>query len=138
MILLNQIYILIILFFVSLFGIIFLVGRKLFLLEKGVLSDIEERPFGIPHADKIKIYTINNIKKIAHITLIITIRLYVKSVNILRNKWSDIKSAIENKYDYINHNRDQREISKFLRIIGEYKTKIREIKHRIHEEEQEL
>ena len=34
-----------------------------------------------------------------------------------------------------NINGEKKEISKFLKIIGDYKNKIREIKHRIKKEE---
>ena|SRR3989344_4975155 len=128
-------YILLILFFTSLILIIFMIGRKLILLQNGLVVNKEEVLFKIPHLEKIKNLTIENAKKYGHLGLVTTLRLYVRSINFLKNKYQETKIKIEN-WNKENHiNGEKKEISKFLKIIGDYKHKIREIKNKIHEEE---
>ena len=132
------IYILLILFFTSLLSIIIMIGRKLVLQKSGQMTDnntAEEIPFGIHHLQKIKHLTIANIKKYEHIVLVETLRLYVKTMNLLKNKYQAIKIKIRNIKTRNHANGEKKEISKFLKIIGDYKNRIREIKHKIKKEE---
>ena len=100
-----------ILFFGSLMGIIFMIGRKLVLLKNGRVSPSAEITFEIPYLKEAKHLTLKNIKKHGYSGLVGS-----KS----RSKTSSA---------------DKQEISKFLKIISDYKHKIREIKHKIKEEE---
>jgi len=112
-----------------------MIGRKLILLQNGLVVNKEEVLFKIPHLEKIKNLTIENAKKYGHLGLVTTLRLYVRSINFLKNKYQETKIKIEN-WNKENHiNGEKKEISKFLKIIGDYKHKIREIKNKIHEEE---
>lgn len=132
------IYILLILFFTSLISIIVMIGRKLVLLQNGQITDnstAEEISFGIHHFQKIKHLTIVNIKKYEHIVLVETLRLYVKTTNLLKNKYQAIKIKLKNIRKRNQANGEKKEISKFLKIIGDYKNRIREIKHKIKKEE---
>ena len=129
-------YIILILFFASLLGIIFMVGRKLFLLQKGVIVIEEKVSFEAPHLDKIKHATVENIKKYSHASLVLSIRLYVRSINLLKNKYEEIRIKIKNKKGGSDGElQEKREASKFLKMMSEYKHKIKEIKKKIHEEE---
>jgi len=132
--------ILLILFFISLFGIIIMIGRKLVLLNNGHILNKEEIFFGIPHLEKIKQNTIQNIKKYGHIGLVETLRFHIRSSNFLKSKYEEIKNKIKDmqvkNQGLLNSGSGEKvEASKFLKMISEYKNKIREIKHKIHEEE---
>lgn len=128
-------YVPLILFFTSLASIIFMISRKLFLLKNGRISGTVEAPFEVPHLEKVKHLTIANIKKYEHIILVNVVRVYVRSANFIKNRYQEIKTRIENKRKVDQTNHDKKEISKFLKIIGDYKQKIREITHKIKKEE---
>lgn len=97
---------------------------------------IEEVLFGIPHLEKIKDLTIQNIKKYGHLSVVATLRFYIRGTKVLKNRYEEIKIKIKDIHDKKNNiNGERKEISKFLKIISDYKHKIREIKHKIHEEE---
>ena len=122
-----------ILFFGSLMGIIFMIGRKLVLLKNGRVSPSAEITFEIPYLKEAKHLTLKNIKKHGYSGLVGTIRLYVKSSNFVKNKYREVKVKIIDlsKSRSKTSSADKQEISKFLKIISDYKHKIREIKHKI-------
>ena len=128
-------YFLLILFFASLFSIIIMIGRKLTILEHEQILNQEEILFELPYFKKIKRFTVENIKKNGNILLVATVRFYVRGANLFKNKYEEIKIKIKNRSLKNNINGGQKEISKFLKIIGDYKNKIREIKHKIKKEE---
>jgi len=130
-----MIYFLLILFFTSLFSIIIMIGRKLFLLQSGQISSNTEVLLEVSHLEKVKLFTVKNIKKYERILLVEILRLYIRFSNFLKNKYREIKIKIRNRNKKNNLNSEKREISKFLKIIGDYKNKIREIKHKIKKEE---
>lgn len=135
MILINQMYILLILFFTSLFAIIFMVGRKLAIIEHEQILNHKEVLFELPYLKEVKQVTIDNIKKHGHASLVTTVRFYLRSTNFLKNKYAEIKIKIKDRHQRNRINGEKKEISKFLKIIGDYKHKIREIKHKIKKEE---
>lgn len=126
---------LLILFFTSLISILIMIGRKLFLLQNGQISGIEGAPFEVPHLEKVKHFTIKNIKKYEHILLVEMLRFYIKFSNLLKKKYQDMKIKVKNIIIKNERSTEKKEISKFLKVIGDYKNKIREIKHRIKKEE---
>ena len=128
-------YYLLVLFFASLFSIIIMIGRKLTILEHEQILNQEEILFELPYFKKIKHFTVENIKKNGNILLVATVRFYVRGANLFKNKYEEIKIKIKNKSMKNNINGEKKEISKFLKIIGDYKNKIREIKHKIKKEE---
>ena len=130
--------ILLILFFTSFFGIIIMIGRKLVLLQNGQTLEREEVSFKIPHLEKIKHLTVKNMRKYGHMSLVTTLRFYVRSMNLLKNKYEETKIKIKNfntRKDSNGNGAEKVEVSKFLKMISEYKHKIRAIKQKIHEEE---
>lgn len=141
MFLLNQIYLLLALFFSSFIGIVFMIWRKMYLLQNGQSVVEENISFDVPFINEIKPIIVRGIKKYGHMTLVGVIRIYVKSSNFLRKKYEEIKIKIKNIHYRKNINGDlteKTEVSKFLKIVSEYKCKIREIKQKIHEEENGL
>lgn len=135
-------YILLILFFIALLGIGILIGRKLLLLRNGEVMIIESEyahPF-VPDLEKIKEATAKHTKKFGYVALVATIRVYLRSANLIKSTSKNIKDKIKNLINkIINKNTgkmpEKREVSKFLKMVSDYKYKIRNIKHRIHEEE---
>ena len=135
MTILSPIHILFILFSASLLSIIIMIGRKLVLLEPKQISSEKEIVLRVPYLKEVKHLTVKNIKKHGYAGLVGMMRLYLKSANFLKSKYEEIKTKIKNKSKKNENSADKKEISKFLRIMGEYKQKIREIKHKIKKEE---
>lgn len=128
---------LLILFFISLAGIIFMIGRKLILLQTEPVPTGSNFLFEIPDSKDVKHIAAKNIKKYGFILLVITIRSYVKTLNYTKKKSNELydkahKIITRNKIETNNGNR---EVSKFLKKVSEYKQKINKIKHQIVEEE---
>ena len=122
-------------FFVSLIGIIVMTGRKFVLLKNGKMIMEEKVAFEGLNIDKTKNLIIENIKRYEHMALVEILRIYVKVSNSLKSKYYKIKERIINIHK-INHiNSEKKEMSKFLKIIRDYKDRIREIKHKIKKEE---
>lgn len=128
-------YIILILFFASLVSIIIMIGRKLVLIKQDTVLNHEEISFELPYLKEVKHITIAGIKKHGYVLLVATVRSYVLGMNILKNKYEEIKTKIKDRNNKNHINGEKKEISKFLKIIGEYKHKIREIKHKIKKEE---
>ena len=128
-------YILLILFFASLASIIVMIGRKLVLLQNGQVSSNKETVFEVSHLEKVKHFTITNIKKYEHLILVEVLRFYVRGTNLFKNKYEEIKIKIRNIKMKRHISGEKKEISKLLKIIGEYKSRIKEIKHKIRKEE---
>ncbi|OGI85462.1 hypothetical protein A3A92_00295 [Candidatus Nomurabacteria bacterium RIFCSPLOWO2_01_FULL_37_49] len=115
-----------------------MIGRKLVLLQNGQTLERKEISFKIPHLEKIKHLTVKNMKKYGHMSLVTTLRFYVRSMNLLKNKYEETKIKIKNfntRKDSNGNGAEKVEVSKFLKMISEYKHKIRAIKQKIHEEE---
>lgn len=128
-------YLLLTLFFVSLFSIIFMIGRKLVFLKHIQILNHEEVLFEVPYFKEIKHATVTNAKKHGYSLLVVMVRWYVKGANYIKNKYKNIIKKIEDGSREKNINGQKKEISKFLKIIGDYKHKIREIRHKIKKEE---
>ena len=135
-------YFLLILFFGSLLGIIFMIGRKLLLLQSGQVSqrDNVETFLKAQYFEELKHSTIKTIKKHRYTGLVTIVRLYVRSSSFIKNKYELVKTKIKNIYhkkvgSEVNEIKERQEVPKFLKIISEYKNKIREISHKIKEEE---
>lgn len=115
-----------------------MVGRKLVMLQNGQVPHKREVLFGAQYLEELKQATIKNVKKHGYRGLVATIRFYVQSSNILKNKFEEIKIKAKNLREKSSGSPAQKqEINNFLKMISEYKHKIREIKHRIKEEEGE-
>jgi len=132
-------YFLLTLFFISLLGIIIMIGRKLVLLKNGQILRKEETILKVSYLEEWKHLTIKNIKKHGYAGLVATVRFYVRSSNLLKNKYQEAKIKIKNiRAKNLNSDSGEKKENKFLKMISEYKHKIREIKHRIKEEEKNL
>ncbi len=130
-----MVYFLLILFFASLLSIIIMIGKKLAVLENEQVLNQEEVLFELPYLKEIKHITVKNIRKHGYAGLVTTLRFYIRFTNFLKEKYKEIKIEIENKSNENHTNSEKKEISKFLKIIGDYKNKIRDIKRKIKREE---
>lgn len=128
-------YFLLILFFASLFGITFMIGRKLLVLQDVRGETYEEIFLEIPYIEEWKHLTIRGVKRHSYNGLVAIIRFYVRSSNFIKNKYEKILMEIENKRKEHIIKRGKKEVSRFLKTVSEYKHKIREIKERVKKEE---
>jgi len=129
-----------ILFFLSLLSIITMISRKIVLVRNGQVVKIQHlHPF-VPDLIKIKHFTFKNTKKIGYTAVFLTLRFFIKSSNFIKNESKILIKKIEsklkkNKGEFLDETIKQKEVSKYLKVIGEYRQKIREMKHKIKEEE---
>jgi hypothetical protein len=128
-------YILFILFLVSLIGIVIMLGRKLLLIQNGELEVMERHVPEVHHyfRDWAR-FLIDGLRNIGFALLVGTIRIYVRLTLLVRNQFKSLVEKIntiqaEDPYE-------KREVSKFLRLMGEYKKKLREIKKKVKREEE--
>lgn len=128
-------YLLLIWFFLSLFSIVFMLGRKLAVLEHSHILEHEEFLLELPYLKEVRSITTQNIKKHGYVVLVKTMRYYVLGTHLMKKKYEEAKANIKNRIYKNQTAKDNKEISKFLKIIGDYKHKIKEIKHRIKKEE---
>ena len=126
---------LLILFFASLTAIIIMIRRKLVLLKNGQETIGEEILLEIPYLKKLGFTTVKNIKKILHLSLVAILRFYIRSINFFKIKYEEFKIMVKNWNRKGDIGDEKKEISKFLKIISDYKHKIREIKNKIKREE---
>jgi len=112
-----------------------MIGKRWAVLEHEHILNQEEVLFELPYLTEIKHATIKNVRKHSYTFLVTVIRFYVLSTNSVKNKYIELKNKIKKMSMESHQNGEKKEISKFLKIIGDYKHKIREIKHKIKEEE---
>ena len=123
-----------IMFFISLAGISVMIGRKLILLKKGQIENTEKILFKIPNLEEAKYFTVKNAKKYGYLTLVLILRFSIQFSNFLKRKHKEIKIKTEgiiNKY----FPQKEKEVSKFLKMVLDYKNKIAKIRDKIIEEE---
>jgi hypothetical protein len=132
-------YTIFILFFISLAGIAIMIGRKVALVRNENEQTEEPEHFHpfVPDFQKIKHLAYKNAQKYGYLALVSTIRFSVRSSNLMKKKGNQIYDMAQR---IVMRNRPEevespKEVSKFLKKISEYKSKIRRIKHKIIEEE---
>lgn len=132
-------YFLLILFFGSLIGITFMVGRKFLLIQSGQIVNInKDEVFSeTKYLEDLKQATIKNTKRHGYTLLVITIRTYFRTANLLKNKYEKIKNKVKDAYQKRKKHIHTEKIGEnsFLKMVSEYKHKIRKIKQQVEEEE---
>ena len=131
-------YLPLILFFLSLAGIITMIWRELILVRNGQVAVAQHSHPFVPELQKIKHLTFKNIKRFGYLAFFVTFRFFIKSSNFIKTKGKILlkelkKKLSKNKIE--NEIIQKKEVSKYLRVISEYRQKIRKIKHKIKEEE---
>ena len=128
---------LLIIFFISLLGTVFMIGRKMVLLKRGH-AEVGEPLFELPPVHKVRNILLEKTRALGYALLVIIIRIYVRALNLILYIYGHAKKAVQKfleKNGGTNGALGEKEVSKFLKKISEYKQKIRNIKHRIKEEE---
>ena len=132
-------YLPLILFLLSLSGMIIMVWRELVLVRNGQVAKTEHSHPFVPDLQKIKHLTFKNGKKFGYVTIFETLRFFIKSSNFIKTTGAmllkELQSKLKNKNGSADGTAEKKESSKYLRVISEYRQKIREMKHRIKEEE---
>ncbi len=119
-------------------------GRKLVLIKKGRVSvSAEEKvnPFQ-PEIRRLKYALRKNAKRQAYAFLFAALRFYIRSANYLKKKSLELarkieKKLLKNQTGVTGENGEKREASRYLKMISEYQRKIRLIKEKIREEEEQ-
>ena len=132
----NTIYILLILFFTSLMFMLIMVHKKLNFIEEQ--KDKKEGILELELLTEIKNLIFKKIKNYGHVSLVSSIRYYVKSKNFIKGKYEEIKDTMMDVNKKTIQPMEKRQASNFLKKISEYKEKIRELKEKIHEEEKNM
>ena len=132
----NTIYILLILFFTSLMFMLIMVHKKLNFIEEQ--KDKKEGILELELLTEIKNLIFKKIKNYSHVSLVSSIRYYVKSKNFIKGKYEEIKDKMMDVNKKTIQPMEKRQASNFLKKISEYKEKIRELKEKIHEEEKNM
>jgi hypothetical protein len=132
-------YFLLALFLGSLAGIIFMVGKKLIMVQDGQVLVPNKAEFFLntEYLKEFKRTAIKNTKKHGYLLLVEIIRSYFRSVNFLKNKYSELKNKIKElcQRRQKNTHGEKRKENSFLKVISEYKDKIKKIKEQVEKEE---
>ena len=129
-----------ILFFISLAGVAVMLGRRLMLLRAGAMEVNKELGPLLPDWEKVRGLVEGYAKRYGYWATVAVIRFYVRSSNVARAKSKEITDKL---MSLLNKNKNgngegaaPKEPNKFLKMVADYKHKIRHIKHRIKEEEE--
>ena len=132
---------LLILFFASLIGITVMIGKKLFLLRKEPQMFEEKVFIRTPHLREIRHIVIKKSREYGYIALVETIRFSIRSSKLLKRKYEELKNKLSSKMarkrSALEEENKEKEVSGFLKMISEYKQKIRKIRDQVAEEEKE-
>ncbi|MEI6581120.1 MAG: hypothetical protein WCO07_03045 [bacterium] len=132
-------YFSLILFFISLAGIIIMIGRKLVFIKDTEVKHNERFMLEVLDLDGIKHITVKNIKKYGFVALVTTLRFSIKSSHFLKNGVRETKNKmkhfVEKRLMRKEKESKEKQVSSFLKMVSDYKHRIREIKHKIKEEE---
>lgn len=113
-----------------------MIGKKLLVLEDGQIFHRKEISKDL-YLEEWKNATIKNIKKYSYLGIVAIIRFYVHSLNFIKKQSEVLKIKVKNIIAKRSKNNEAKKVepSKFLKMISEYKQKIRKIRHQIKEEE---
>jgi len=116
-----------------------MIGKKLVLVRNGHSTEIEHIHLFPIDFKKIKYSSFQITKKFIYIMIFITLRSYLLSSKFIKEKSKILIKKIENKLkkniDGISDELEKKEVSKYLKMISEYRQKIRKMKHQIKREE---
>jgi len=114
-----------------------MIGRKLSVLKNGQAFYQNENISEDRILEAWKHETMEGIKKYSYAGLVAIIRTYVHSSNFIKLKYQELKIKIKEKFGKNKEDAEtKKEASKFLKMITDYKHKIRKIRRQIKEEEE--
>ncbi len=133
-------YLPLILFFLSLTGIVIMIWREMILVKNGQVATVKHSHPFVPELQKIKHITFKSSKKFSYTLVFVTLRFFIKSSNFIKTRSIMLAKEIKNTFKKkngmpIEEIEEKKEVSGYLKVISEYREKIREIKDRIKEEE---
>ncbi|MDQ3075531.1 MAG: hypothetical protein M3Q34_00145 [bacterium] len=91
----------------------------------------------VPDFEEVKGAAQKNLKKYSYEALVATLRVYILSTNLLKNKYKIAKERIQKikRGGKANLIVEPKEENKFLKMMSDYKRKIKKIKKKIKQEE---
>jgi hypothetical protein len=134
-------YVFLVLFVLSFTAITYIVRRKIAMVKNGwVPEPLHPHPF-VPDMQKLKHFTVANARRMEHMALVTLLRSYVKTLNLLKSQYRKSVAKLnnlKNRNKIKNGEPINTDASKFLKMVSDYKHKIRTLKRRIHEEENKM
>ena len=117
-----------------------MIWRELILVKNGQVATVQHSHPFVPDLQKIKHVTFKGTKKISYAVIFVTLRFFIKSSNFIKTKSIILIKELKNKFKKSDSNSsndtvEKKEVSKYLKTISEYRQKIKQMKHRIKEEE---
>ena len=117
-----------------------MVWRELVLVRNGQVTAVHHSHPLVPDLRKIKYLTLKGIKRFSYVILFVTLKFFIKSSNFIKTRSMILIEELKNKLRKSNGNSldetiEKKEVSKYLKVISEYRQKIRQMKHKIKEEE---
>lgn len=110
-----------------------MIAKKLVLVRNGsIIHQENQLSRVIPDLQTLKYIIYKKTKNGGYVMTVAVLRFYVNSNNLLKNLYEKTKTKIENLKR--NDKIENKEASKFLKMISDYKYKIRNIKRQIEEE----
>lgn len=126
------------LFIISLISISVMVGRKVYMLKNTQVVYTHDFAIEVPDLKEVGQMANQSWKKYSYLALVLTLRAYLISFNFLKKKYKVLKNKIRNikrRDNKVNTVQKEIEANKFLKMMSDYKKKIKKIKKRIKEEE---
>ncbi len=126
-----------ILFLISITGLLILIGRKMLVMRQGDLHIPANFDFSIevPDFEEVREVVIKKSRRYGYIMLVITIRLYVLSAHTIKQQSKSIISKIKSRIPASHKTLNDKKENKFLKKVSDYKQKISHLKSKIKEEE---
>jgi hypothetical protein len=119
-----------------------MLGRKMFLLKKAGFPKEPAEKFIVRAVnwDEVKNTISRNLKKYGQIIIFVSLRIYILSVHNLKQHYfrlaEKIKKIIRQNFQRADKDPlEKQEVSKFLKVVSEYRQKIKKMKRRIKAEE---
>jgi len=132
------------LLFISLIGMITIVGKKMEFVKKRNVTLLEGENsspllFDVKRLEDI---FMRSVKKYGYAILFIVLRLYIRYANLLKRKSLELAKKIEDRLKKskflpgteVKTEKEYR-VNKYLKMISEYQVKIRKMREKIREEE---
>lgn len=136
----TGIYFILSLFFISIAGLVLMIGRKLYLVRNGEVGGGKHFHFFVFDLIRVRQLAKNGVRRYGYIMLVFILRSNVKISNMVKLQFEKAVLNIENMLtrksrSSSGENQKPAEVSGFLKMVSEYKRKVRRIKNRISTEE---
>ena len=115
-----------------------MIGKKLLLTNNSEIGYIEEISIETIDLDKVRNGTVRHAKKYGFLMLVTILRISIRSSHLIKEGYKEARHKTKlfiNKISSKKSIQKEKEVSSFLRMVSDYKGKIREITDKIKEEE---